>query len=136
MKAPRRTREEQYQLVLECRQSGLSDYNWCRENDINPGTFYNWVKRLRSYGGYDIPDPAGRDTYAPLPKQDIVKIELVEGSASPMQNPDTLHHLPEEASFQHSLELHIESVKMLVSNDISPDVLGMALQMLKSPASC
>lgn len=37
MKAPRRSREEQYQLVLECRQSGLSDYNWCREHDINPG---------------------------------------------------------------------------------------------------
>ena len=136
MKSPRRTREEQYQLVLECRQSGLSDYNWCRENDINPGTFYNWVKRLRSHGGYDIPDPAGKDTYTPLPKQDIVKIELVEGSAPSVQEPDTLPSFPKEEPFQHSLELHIGSVKMLVSNDISPDVLGMALQMLKSPASC
>ena len=23
--------EEQYKLVLECRQSGLSDYHWCLE---------------------------------------------------------------------------------------------------------
>ena len=41
--------EKQYQLVLECRQSGLSDYNWCLEHDIKPGTFYSPVpsgKRL------------------------------------------------------------------------------------------
>ena len=24
--------EEQYKLVLECRQSGLSDYHWCLVN--------------------------------------------------------------------------------------------------------
>ena len=46
--------EEQYKLVLECRQSGLSDYHWCLEHDIKPGTFYNWVKRLRK-AGMDIP---------------------------------------------------------------------------------
>ena len=55
--------EKQYQLVLECRQSGLSDYNWCLEHDIKPGTFYNWVKRLRKAGTYAIPKPASRDTY-------------------------------------------------------------------------
>ena len=69
--------EEQYKLVLECRQSGLSDYHWCLEHDIKPGTFYNWVKRLRKAGTYTIPAPAGRDTYTAMPRQDIVKVELV-----------------------------------------------------------
>ena len=72
--------EEQYKLVLECRQSGLSDYHWCLEHDIKPGTFYNWVKRLRKAGTYTIPAPAGRDTYTAMPRQDIVKVELVEES--------------------------------------------------------
>ena len=31
--------EKQYQLVLECRQSGLSDYNWCLEHDMNIPAF-------------------------------------------------------------------------------------------------
>ena len=31
---------------MECRQSGLTDHQWCVEHDIKPGTFYNWVKRL------------------------------------------------------------------------------------------
>ena len=47
MKTQRRTADEQYQLIMECRSSGLSDYQWCTEHNINPGTFYNWVKRLR-----------------------------------------------------------------------------------------
>ena len=47
MRAKRRTEQEQYEIIMECRQSGLSDHQWCLEHDINPGTFYNWVQRLR-----------------------------------------------------------------------------------------
>ena len=46
MRAARKTTEEQYQLVLECRRSGLSDCAWCRKNGINPNTFYTWLSRL------------------------------------------------------------------------------------------
>ena len=42
MRAKRRTEQEQYEIIMECRQSGLSDHQWCLEHDINPGTFYNW----------------------------------------------------------------------------------------------
>ena len=55
MKTQRRTADEQYQLIMECRSSGLSDHQWCTEHNINPGTFYNWVKRLRKKACYDIP---------------------------------------------------------------------------------
>lgn len=41
MRAPRVPVEEQYHLIMECRKSGLSDHQWCLNNDINPGTFYN-----------------------------------------------------------------------------------------------
>lgn len=41
MRAKRRTEQEQYEIIMECRQSGLSDHQWCLEHDINPGTFYN-----------------------------------------------------------------------------------------------
>ncbi|MCI8580598.1 MAG: transposase [Dorea sp.] len=53
MKTQRRTADEQYQLIMEYRSSGLSDYQWCTEHNINPGTFYNWVKRLRKRACYD-----------------------------------------------------------------------------------
>lgn len=63
MKTQRRTADEQYQLIMECRSSGLSDYQWCTEHNINPGTFYNWVKRLRKKACYDIPPATGRGDY-------------------------------------------------------------------------
>ena len=47
MSSLRRSASEQYELIIECRSSGLSDHQWCLQHDIRPGTFYNWVKRLR-----------------------------------------------------------------------------------------
>ena len=32
MKTQRRTADEQYQLIMECRSSGLSDYQWCTQH--------------------------------------------------------------------------------------------------------
>lgn len=39
-------KDEQIKLIMECRQSGLSDYQWCQRQDINAGTFYNWFSKL------------------------------------------------------------------------------------------
>lgn len=40
-------KDEQIKLIMECRQSGLSDYQWCQRQGINAGTFYNGVRKLR-----------------------------------------------------------------------------------------
>ncbi len=50
MRATRIPADEQYRLIMECRASGLTDHEWCLQHDIKPGTFYNWVKRLRQTG--------------------------------------------------------------------------------------
>ena len=71
---------EQIKLIMECRQSGLSDYQWCREHGIHPGTFYNWVSKLRK-AGYVIPDSESRNCAIPN-KQEVVKLSLVEQEGS------------------------------------------------------
>lgn len=48
-------RDEQIKLIMECRQSGLTDFEWCRQHAINVGTFYNWVKRLKRVEGITFP---------------------------------------------------------------------------------
>ena len=45
-----------YELVMQCRKSGLSDRQWCLDNDIVPSTFYYWVRRLRQQARYDLPE--------------------------------------------------------------------------------
>lgn len=39
MRAKHRTREEQMKLIMACRTSGLSDYQWCEQNGINKSSF-------------------------------------------------------------------------------------------------
>lgn len=69
--------DKQYRLVMECRSSGLTDYQWCLEHDIKPGTFYNWAKHLRQKGCVIIP-PAAR-SQNPV-KQEIVEISIQRAS--------------------------------------------------------
>lgn len=69
-------KDDQIKLIMECRQSGLSDYQWCEQNGVYPGTFYNWVSKLKK-NGYTFPNPAGKTQTVPV-KQEIVKIGLIE----------------------------------------------------------
>lgn len=71
---------EQIKLIMECRQSGLSDYQWCRKQGINPGTFYNWVSKLRK-AGYAIPDSESKVSGVSV-SQEVVKLDLVEREIS------------------------------------------------------
>ena len=43
-------KDDQIRLIMECRQSGLADHQWCKPNGIHLGNFYNWVSKLRKRG--------------------------------------------------------------------------------------
>mgnify|MGYP001623924986 CR=1 FL=1 len=75
---------EQILLINECRQSGMTNADWCRENDIAVSTFYNWVSRCRKIAAEQISPPNYGYLEVPRPKQDVVPIDIV---------PD---HIPEQ----------------------------------------
>jgi len=60
--ASRRTDDEWYRIIMDCRKSGLSDTRWCQLNDIRPTTFFTAVKRLRD-SSYSIPERTADDIY-------------------------------------------------------------------------
>jgi hypothetical protein len=66
---------------MECRQSGLSDHQWCLVNDINPSTFYNWINRNRKRG-MAIPMSSDNVKNTSTPLQEVVKVDLVPDSKS------------------------------------------------------
>jgi transposase-like protein len=41
---------KQIKLINECRKSGMTDADWCRENGIAVSTFYNWISRCLHNG--------------------------------------------------------------------------------------
>ncbi len=127
MKKQRRSADEQYQLIMECRSSGLSDYQWCTEHDIKPGTFYNWVKRLRKKACYEIPSATGRSDYKPSPKQDVVKIEVIPNEQSPVIIPAESATLPLE-TVSPVINIMIGSTSINISNNVDPKLLSQVIK--------
>lgn len=134
MPAARKSVEEQYQIIMQCRTSGLSDYQWCTEHDINPGTFYNWVKRLRRKACYDIPDSLGRLDHTPAQKQEVVKVEIVP--EFPYEGYPILESEYHEKSVMSAqpmaapITIEITDTSISIQNTTDPKILKQILQFI------
>ena len=140
MQTVKRTADEQYRLIMECRSSGLSDFQWCNEHGIKPGTFYNWVKikRLRKKTCYDIPPATDRGGYKPSEQQDVVKLEIVDQPVLHEETPLLLSPLPDhtETNFMvATAEIRLGSALIRISNDIDPALLAQIIRSVGG-ASC
>jgi transposase-like protein len=138
MQAKRKSADEQYELIMECRNSGLSDYQWCQEHDINPGTFYNWVKRLRRKACYDIPSATGRGSYKASAKQEVVKLEVIDSYDSIKQVPaygEGTPVLADNPTSQTAIEISLGAAVIKISNAVDPALLAQVLKSVGG-ASC
>ena len=143
MPAERVPYEQQLQLIMECRSSGLSDYQWCREHNIRPGTFYNWVSRHRKKACEGIPDAGVQNkTPIPAPQQEIVRIDPKQLSGDSPEHPalSVTECIPvpvasatpdHSSSCGHALEIVLNGAILRVSNDISPGLLSQTIRLLK-----
>ena len=114
-------------LVIQCRQSGLTDAAWCNEHGISPSCFYNAVTRLRKKA-CQIPDPAGKSSTLDLTshKQDVVQIaiEPEDSGISPL-HPDN----------SHTIEIEAKGFLIRISNDVQPALLKILADVLRK-SSC
>lgn len=83
-----------YDLVMQCRKSGLSDKQWCIDNDIAPSTFYWWIKKLRQQACYQVPEHnLKKNTDMTSEKQEVVCVNVLpkvtENTALPYEKDDT-----------------------------------------------
>lgn len=109
MRAKRIMPDEQFRLITECRQSGMSDYQWCQVQDINPGTFYNWISRLRKRG-YSIP-VANEAQVTPIENhQEVVKVDLLPDRAEGM------HELTQSHASSPAAESNAPTVEISIGN--------------------
>ena len=130
MRAKPVTADEQYRLIMECRSSGLTDFQWCLEHDIKLGTFYNWIRRLRQKGCSDIP-PAGNGR-APV-KQEIVKINFQEPSAPRPETEvlsESILYSASEASEVPVIELFLSGVRVRIPQGTDAGFLEQVLKTL------
>lgn len=125
------TQEERFELVMECRSSGLSNYQWCQKNGIRPGTFYNWIARFRKIGYPNIPESTGRTS-----KHKAVKLEVVKLDVLPDAPADTTAFQSGGFTFgsghtgTSTIEIHTGSSVILMTNDIDPQLFCMVFSKL------
>ena len=72
-RAPRRSNEEWHQIILAARASGLSDFEYCRDNSIPSSSFYRALARLRQQA-CELPARFERSEC----KQEVVPINISE----------------------------------------------------------
>ena len=126
MRAARKTEQEQYALVMECRTSGLSDYQWCKQNGINPGTFYNWVSRLRKKA-CELPEPTTKDSFHPSVGQDVVRLEI-EPDPYPRLDPASYQLPTNDTSAPVVIRLRDASISL--QNSVDPVLLERILHLV------
>ena len=73
-KKKRRSLQEWASLIQECRTSGLSDLEWCKQHGIPTSTFYNKVAILRKKA-CDIPKI---QPHTSCNSQEVVPLEIIE----------------------------------------------------------
>ena len=128
MRAKRRTEQEQYEIIMECRQSGLSDHQCCLEHDINPGTFYNWVRRFRKQA-CEFPAPAGKDRFQAV-YQEVVKMEIIPDHPSDFFEQPSMEDSVEITKPVAAMELQIGKAVLRISNQTDPRLLEQTLKLL------
>ena len=130
-RTPRRSLDEWMELVIECRQSGLTDAAWCQEHGISPSCFYNAVSRLRKRA-CQIPDPSGKASTLDLTshKQDVVQI-AIEPETSPAELISTERNNSLYLDNSHTIEIEANGLRIRMSNDVQPVLLRTLMDVLK-----
>lgn len=128
MNTRRLTPEERYELVLECRSSGLSDHQWLEEHGIPASTFYNWITKFRKSGYPDIPKPMSQNTPHRAQHQEVVQVNVLPEPINMEQNTPTLHQTA--SSVEPTMEIIAGRTVIRLSNHTDPQLLEIVLDHL------
>ena len=120
---------EQVRLINECRKSGMTDADWCRENDITPSTFYNWLSRCRKIAADQIPQPSYGHSETPRQKQDVVPVSIVHDQ--PAEPQDISQPYAIRSGNTPTVEITTSVFSIRICNGADPALVSRAFQLLK-----
>ncbi len=126
---PRVPLQEQIRLINECRKSGMTDADWCRENDITPSTFYNWLSRCRKIAADQIPQPSYGHSETPRQKQDVVPVSIVHDQ--PAEPQDISQPYAIRSGNTPTVEITTSVFSIRICNGADPALVSRAFQLLK-----
>jgi len=129
-----------FNQIQEARESGLSDWEWCRQNSIATSTSYYHIRKLRD----KLADlPASRNTVIPE-THEVVKVEVREDEQLPAatsynDNQDVVTHvapIPEPCSTpalaDFSARIQMGSITVDFSNSACDRVILSVINALRT----
>ena len=124
---------EQIRLINECRQSGMTDADWCRQNGIVVSTFYNWISRCKKAAADQIPAPNYGHLENPRQKQDVVPVDIVPDQFQEQHTASQMH--PMYLDNSHTIEVTINDVTIRIRNNADHVLLSKTLRLIRE-VSC
>jgi hypothetical protein len=112
-----------FQLITECRQSGLTDRQWCIEQGLSPSTFYNWIKRLLKSSSVELPPSIAKYEPQPLLRQEVIKVNVI---------PDTkVLQLPSETHSDAPIEILFSGIQIRIRNNADAGLIADTVKALR-----
>lgn len=99
-------------LIRTCQQSGQTVVSWCEENNINPKTYYYWLRKLRKQ------ELSGKELLLPVPNSSPVVFKQLEVQ-------------PPVAGIQTAVIIRLPSATIEVADGTSQATLEAVLLALK-----
>lgn len=118
---PRRSKQDWYELIMSCRQSGLSDHQWCNENKIAYSTFYYHVSRLRKEA---CKIPKASKTCTKPVTQEVVRLSLFDEPKKALS--PTNANTPETV-----ISLQVNGITINIGNQANAETIGNTLKALQ-----
>lgn len=100
-------------LIQDCRNSGLKVDDWCKQNDVNRNSYYYWYKKVREAACEALAESkvATPSSFVPVPVNVIGPIKDL---------------------YPGTLNISIGKAKIEVTENTSPDMLRMVLEVLSN----
>lgn len=105
------------QIIRECRSSGQTVSAWCNDHDINPKSYYYWLKCVRTAACEALPSLVTGNNNA------IVAVDI------PVNETEIESQSKEETS---DIVLHFGNVKLELRNNASPTLIENTLRALQN----
>jgi len=99
------------QIIRECRGSGQTVAAWCAEHNINPKSYYYWLKRVRTAACEALPACSGENN--PIVPLNIPALSSGTGPASQKSSPDIVVRYG-----LISLEIHNNATLSVIENTL------------------
>lgn len=128
--APHRSDEEWHQIILAARASGLSDFEYCRNNNIPSSTFYRALARLRQQA-CELPARSEKLEC----KQEVVPINISELPNSREDQMHAVSHVVDEplsVSFEATMRITFGGGTLELTNQADTALIASILRMLNS----